>query len=137
MIKKIEILVIDLIDRFIGLDCSEVKKVIPNASKEENLALINKYTKNKRFYRMGELLNSREIIDYNTLIVLEGEDKKDFLILVPTISNIISVNASDMMIIPEFIKAKQKPLFVWGFFKNNDNLISIITFAFFSTRGLI
>jgi hypothetical protein len=124
-----------MIDRFIGIDCSEVKRVIPNASKEANLKMINSYTKNKRFFRMGEMLDSKEIIDYNSLILLDGEDKKDFLILVPTISNIISTSTSDLMVIPEFIKAKQKPLFVWGFVKNNDKLISIITFSFFSTKG--
>ena len=135
MEKKLEILLIDIMDRLIGIDCREIKKVISDLSKEKDLKLINNYKKEKRFYKLSEIFNIGEEIDYNTLVIIDQENLKDLMIAVPYITNIITPGLTDIFTVPEYIKKKQNPFFVWGFVKNDDKMVSLITFTCFINKG--
>ena len=135
MKKKIEILLIDIMDRFIGIDCEEIKKVISDVSKEKDLKLINNYKKENRFFKLSKILNIIENIDYNSLIIIDMENLKDLMIAVPFITNIITPDLIDILTVPELIKKKQNPFFVWGFVKNEDKMVSLVTFASFINKG--
>ncbi len=135
MEKKLEILLIDIMDRFIGIDCEEIKKVISDVSKEKDLKIINNFKKEKRFFKLSEILNINENIDYNSLIIIDMENMMDLMIAVPFITNIITPDFTDILTIPELIKKKQNPFFVWGFVKNEDKMVSLITFTSFINKG--
>jgi|GEM_PF-4385367 len=135
MIKKIEILVINIFNKFIGIDCSEIKRVISDISLNNESALIKEYEIKKRFFRIGKLLNIEQMPEYNSLVIVDSNDGKDIIISTPSISEIISIDLLDILIIPEFIRKKQDPVFIWGFYKNYKELISLITFTFFINKG--
>lgn len=135
MNKKLEILIIDIMDRFIGIDCKEIKKVILDVSKEKDLKLINNYKKENRFFKLNEILNITENIDYNSLIIIDMENLKDLIIAVPFITNIITPGLADILIVPELIKKKQNPFFVWGFVKNEGKMVTLVTFTSFINKG--
>ncbi len=146
MIKKIEILVINILDRFIGIDVTEIKRIIPDISSEKEKKLIKKYKEQKKYYQLGDFFNINKDINYNTIIVIEDEDENknenknenenEILIATPTLSNVITVELSNISIVPDYIKKKQNPFFLWGFTKDEDRIISLITLSFFSKQGV-
>ena len=135
MIKKIEILVIEIFNRFIGIDCSEIKKIVSNLSLNEKMDFINNYKGKNRYYKLGEIYKINKGIDYDSIIVIDKENKNDLIISVPVILNIISTDTASILLIPEYIKKRQDPLFVWGFVEHEKKMISLITFIYLNDKG--
>lgn len=133
--KKLEILIIDVMDRFIGIDCREVKKVVSDVSKGKELSLIDNYKKENRFFKLSKILNISDNTDYKSLIIIDMENLKDIMIEVPFITNIMTPDLHEILAVPELIKKRQNPLFIWGFIKSEEKIISLITFAYFINKA--
>ena len=135
MIKKIEVLVIEIFNKFIGIDCSEIKKIMSNLSLKEKMEFIDKYKKKNKYYKLGEIYKINEGIDYDSIIVIDKDNENDLIISVPVVLNIISIETSNILTIPEYIKKRQDPFFIWGFVEHEEKMISLITFVYLNEKG--
>ncbi len=134
MIKNLEILIIDFSGRLVGIDCSEIKKVVHDIKSKKNKEMIDNYKQKERLLNLTEIFKIDKKID-NNLLVVEMDNYEEYLIIAPEVSSIIAIDASNILILPEFMKKRQNPFFVWGFVKNNNILVSLITFTYFLDRN--
>jgi len=134
MIKNLEILIIDFSGRLVGIDCSEIKKVVHDIKSKKNKEMIDYYKQKERLLNLTEIFKIDKKID-NNLLVVEMDNDEEYLIIAPEVSSIIAIDASNILILPEFMKKRQNPFFVWGFVKNNNILVSLITFTYFLDRN--
>jgi hypothetical protein len=126
----IEILLIKLGERMIGLDCREVVKVISRIKSGKDKDIVKSFKNNGRLFDISEKLKINIKSNFSSYISVEMGNGKDLLIAVPEISNIINTDISKILVVPELIRKFQKPFFVWGFLENDERLISLITFSF-------
>ena len=63
MIKNLEILIIDFSGRFIGIDCSEIKKVVHDIKSKKNKEMIDNYKQKDRLLNLTEIFKIDKKID--------------------------------------------------------------------------
>jgi hypothetical protein len=132
-VKTIEILLIKLGERMVGIDSSDIIKVIPHLNNDKDREIVNLYREKGKLFSISDIMNYKNNINNPTYISLEAENGIDLLIEVPEISHIIKIEISKILVVPEFIRKWQKPFFLWGFINNEKKLVSLITFSFFIT----
>lgn len=133
MRNKIEVLIIELSNQLIGIDCSEIKKVISNISMKKDIEVVEEYKKEKNYFNINDIFKLKHEVEYNSFIIIDN-DNTELMIAVPLVSSIISIDIYNLMIVPEYIKRKQDPFFVWGFIKDENRMITLITFTYFSNK---
>jgi ABC-type tungstate transport system permease subunit len=133
MNNKIEVLIIELFNQIIGIDCSEIKKVISNVSNQKDVEIIENYKKNNKYFKIGDIFKLKNEVEYNSFIIIDN-DYDELMIAAPLVSSIISIDIYDLMLIPEYIKKNQEPFFVWGFIKNENRMITLVTFTYFLNK---
>jgi len=132
MIKEIEILLVNLNNRYFGCNLDEIKKVITNVSNITDTSHI-RGTERKNFYKLGDLFDIRENIDYSSLLVIDDDSHLHVLVAIPAIADIIKLITTKILIVPEYIRRKQDPFVVWGFIDNQGELTTLITFTHFKS----
>ncbi|MBN2535450.1 MAG: hypothetical protein JXB88_21405 [Spirochaetales bacterium] len=129
MIKEIDVLLLDINNKHIGCKLDEVEKVISDISGiSGNTDVI--LPRNKGVYRLGDLLKIQGMVTYSSVLLLENELKKPVIIAIPAITDIVKLKTSKILAVPEYLRKKQDPFFVWGFFMNKNDITMLITFAY-------
>jgi len=135
MKKKIEFLIMNIENLFFGLDCNEVKKIFSNVSLSKEKELIKHFGIDRRYYNLCAIAGAKDNYQNKTVIEIDRDDENNFMLSVPFVSGIINADAKEIMTVPDYIRQRQDPFFVWGFINNEDKLIALITFAFFKIKG--
>lgn len=135
MIEEIEVLLINMNNRYVGCKLDEVDRVITDISGKPGDvdALL---PEDRDIFRLGDLLKIPGTIEYSSLLLLERELKKPIMIAIPAITDILKLKTSRIMVVPEYIRRKQDPLFVWGFFTDKKKWIMLITFTYFNVTKI-
>jgi chemotaxis signal transduction protein len=134
MVETIDILKLKLGDRYIGCPIDEIKKVITDVSgiSEDTDISAGRET---HVYKLGELLHIPGKVDYNSLLVISNNPHKDLIIAIPAVTDVVKLTLSQILVVPEYIRRKQNPFFVWGFVNEKGNMIMLITFTHFNDKG--
>jgi hypothetical protein len=132
--KNISVLCIKGINYWIGVDLYEIKEVIEKTleNTEINEYIKENHIKNNNFYTKKSLFNEDEDV-HDSLIVIESlPDHEEIILAVSGEINIIEVPLSKVLIIPEYIRKRQKNPYTWGIIKGQQKPIVLITFSHLS-----
>jgi hypothetical protein len=130
--KYLEILIIKTEDRLSGLDCEEIDRVISMEKNDNDNKTILQFRERCKLFSISEILNSNSIYESKSYICTKMENGDDIMVAVQDIYGIIKIKITDILVLPEFIRKKQKPFFSWGFVQNENRLINLITFSYFN-----
>ena len=129
--RNLDILVIYNGIRQFGIDCTEITRVISNINEDKDTKFIKQFGKENSFFDIKYMSRQKPGNDINSFIIVKNEKGKEILVSVPEISNIINTGVKNILVIPEYLRKKQDPFFVWGFIDSDKTLISLITFMYF------
>jgi hypothetical protein len=130
--KKIPFLLFNMANRLLGLDCAEIYKVVMNMNSAEVQHLITEYRDRGRLYSLWDIFCTDKKSSASSFILIKKAESGDgFMVEVPAISTIINIDIPQILVVPEYIKIKQDPFFVWGLVKSEKETIILVTFSFF------
>ncbi len=127
--NNIDILIFKMGNLTVGINCSEIIQVIIN--KAIIAGFIDFDSEEYRYYKLGEILNLKDEIEYKTLLLIEGTDNKKYSLHISSSLEVISAGVPDILIMPEFIRNKQVPFINWGFYEREDGIVMLITFNYY------
>jgi hypothetical protein len=131
MIKEIEILLINMNNRFIACKLDEIERVITDISGITGGDLGSMMSDDRKVYKLGDLLRIPGVITYNSLLVLDHGKERKTIIAIPAVMDIMKIKTSRILVVPEYLRRKQNPFVVWGFFIEKNKMIMLITFSYF------
>ena len=129
--RNLDILVLFNGIRQYGIDCAEITRVISNINDEKDMKLIDKFGKENNLFDIKYMSRQKPGNELNSFVIVKSEKGQEILVSVPEISNIINTEVKKILVIPEYLRKKQAPFFVWGFIDTDKTLISLITFMYF------
>jgi chemotaxis signal transduction protein len=127
-----EVLVVDIGDHSIGMDCEEVKRVITLEDDAKKKELMKGFKENKTFFNLAEIMKENLKEECSSFILTKMKNGTEILISVPYISDILNPEISEILVAPEYLRKRQNPFFVWGFLPNDGAMIRLVTFSFFN-----
>lgn len=125
MNEKLDLVVFRIKERLFGIDSNEIERVTDRISSKSD-------KKEKGCYYADELLDMKDNFSYKAELLISAEDDRKYILKVPVLEDMITVNDSDLLPVPELIQEKQDPFFLWGFLESEGELLSLITFDYFS-----
>jgi hypothetical protein len=134
----LDVLIISLGDRAVGIDSVEIEKVIPGfRSGERYSVLLEEYR--GRMYGLEALAgSSAPERPASALIVKTGEDDRRLVTFSGTME-VKRLRTMDILPAPEYVRAHQQPFVVWGFVAaesgSGRRLIPLVTFQFLPEKG--
>jgi len=123
--EKLDLVVFRIKERLFGIDSNEIERVTDRISSKSD-------KKEKGCYYADELLDMKDNFSYKAELLISAEDDRKYILKVPVLEDMITVNDSDLLPVPELIQEKQDPFFLWGFLESEGELLSLITFDYFS-----
>jgi hypothetical protein len=131
MVDTIQLLTITNSSRCIGIDSTEIARAMVD---ERDIALardaIGELVKAGRFYELEEMLGGHPETDFRSILLLDSGIGKEAGVAVAGTIDIIKVNVKDILPLPEYLRKRQDPLFVWGFLQRSRRLVMLVTFQF-------
>ena len=125
--KQIELVTIHLQNRQIGIDSREVKRIYYDLNPQK--IILNNGSKSYiPIIPLETLIGSQTSLNYHSCIVIEREDGKAAQILTPHISTLLKIDLSRILLMPDYMRKKQNPFFVWGFIEESGVLITLVSF---------
>ena len=132
MEKIIDILTFKTAKVNIGIDCNEIIQMITN--KMIIAGFIDYDNEDYRFFKIGDMWNTQEEIIYETLLLIKGENNKNFSLYIPSTLDVIKAPVEKIILMPEFVRNRQEPLFNWGFIDTEEGMVSLITFNYYKEK---
>ncbi len=134
MIESIQLLTITTDRITIGMDSTEIEKALLDSAHTDRSA-IEAARKENRFYSLTRLLNIKKEEKDESFLVVKPGDGRELMIAFTGTVDFKKIGVSSILAIPPYIQRKQNPLFVWGFVRENDRLITLVTFCFLASGG--
>jgi hypothetical protein len=122
----------------IGIDSTEISRALTDIVElDEATSAIEDLKSKGRFLKLEEILKSNEDVDYKSMLVLAPVEGKEFVVAISGTIDIVKVKLEDIIPIPDYLKKKQDPIFVWGFTEQNDSSIMLVTFHYIIAKGAL
>jgi hypothetical protein len=134
MIDTIQLLTITTDSSVIGMDSAEVARALLDMTRTDT-ELIDVAKTEKRFYNLGKLLDPRYAEKEESFLVIKPGAEKPIMVAFTGVVDFLKIRVSGILAVPDYIKIKQKPFFVWGFARDKEKLVTLVTFCFLSAGG--
>jgi hypothetical protein len=135
MSSKIEVLTVDIGGRLIGCMRDEITKVIPRVSGLKNKIRLKGYGE-VSVIKLGELLKLKADPPYKSLLIMINDEGEKFFVAVPEVKDTVKLSTTWIDVVPDYIRRKQQPLVVWGFYNHDEQSIMLITFSYFTAQAI-
>ena len=131
MIETIKLLTITNPSRCIGIESTEIiRAVIDISDSELEKDAVGELVSSGRFFRLEEIMSNNPETDFRSILILGTGAGNEYAVSVAGTIDIVSVGIKDIIPVPEYIKKRQDPFFVWGFMERSFRLVTLVTFRF-------
>jgi hypothetical protein len=132
MKNRLEFIMFSVMGRAFGIDTAEIVKVISRRSMTAfEFAAAMEPGEGGTAGRFGDLIGSHDPLPHDTLLIVKGSDAGDALIAVPGEVDCVGIDSAELIPVPEYLKKRQDPFFVWAFIRMDRRLVSCVTFCDF------
>jgi hypothetical protein len=129
---KLDLIMFNVLERTFGIDSEEIVKVVSRQSTDagdfDRIAADGKGGDAGRF---GELIGNHDPLPYDTWLIVRALDGREILVAVPGEVDCVTVQAAELIPVPDYLRKKQDPFFVWGYIRKGQVLASCVTFCDF------
>ncbi len=134
MTETMQLLTITTDAMKIGVDSTEVERALLDSARTDT-GIVETARSEKRLVRLESLLDlDAPDSEESFLVVASGEGKK-LLVAFRGAVDFTKIRVSSVLAVPPYIRKKQNPLFVWGFVREKDRFITLVTFGFLVPGG--
>jgi hypothetical protein len=124
---SVEILVIRSGRFSAGIDTGEVAEVYSGSAVRQS-GLAESFKAGRAYYDLSAILGNRGCEEGTCLIRVMRKDKGDCLVECPSIDGVAAFPVSEILVLPEFVRKLQNPLFVWGLVRHGGTDVPLVTF---------
>ncbi|MBN2531960.1 MAG: hypothetical protein JXB88_03655 [Spirochaetales bacterium] len=136
MEETIRILCVKGKNYWIGIDLYEIKKVTEKSlnNNEINEFIKGNHKQGSNFFTMRSFFKEEDDL-YDSFIFIESlPDHKEIILAVSGGIHIIEAPLSHVLIMPGYIRKRQKNPYTWGIIKIKQKPVVLITFSYLSVR---
>jgi len=131
-VKAADLLVVSAGNRRTGIELSEVGAItLASVLQAEKMDLLRKAKDEGLFYDLTRVLGCETYMEPESYLSIKRRGMPDLLVAAGRVENVLRAPVQSILPLPDLVMQAQKPFFVWGFCKDGEALVMLVTFSHF------